>query len=166
MDKKIKLGITPAEIISIVFGMMGAIYFAIGIASLTQYPSDLEDHEGGIAFSVLGGIFLIVSITLLICGIARRRRLQNIYSQGRYVLGEIADILPNYNVRINGRYTYLVAVRYVDRFGNIHSFRSGNQRKMPDRSIIGKPVKIYYENESFKHYYIDLEGVLPNVIEH
>ena len=166
MDKKIKLGITPTEIISIVFSIIGVIYFVIGIVFLTQSPSNSESYEAGIALSVLGGIFLLVAIVLLIHGATKRRRLQNIYSQGRYVLGEIADILPNYNVRINGHCVFTIVVRYIDRFGNIHSFRSGNQKKYPDRSIIGKPVKIYYENDSFKHYYIDLEGTLPKVIEH
>lgn len=165
MDRKIKLGITPAEICSIIFGIMGVIYFGLGMG-LTQSPPHSEDHDGGVVFVILGGGFLLATIVIVIYGVAKRRRLQRIFSEGRHIWGEIADIIPNYNVRINGRNPYIILVRYVDRHGSIHTFRSSNLNKYPDRSIVGKQVKIYYENESYKHYYIDLEGVLPKVIEH
>lgn len=69
-------------------------------------------------------------------------------------------------MRVNGKYPFVLLVRYQDRNGNIHIFRSRNLKAYPDRSVIGKQVKVYYENESYKHYYIDLEGVLPKVVEH
>ena len=80
--------------------------------------------------------------------------------------GEIVDILPNYNVRVNDRCGYTVMVRHIDSRGNIHIFHSSNQKSYIDKSVIGKSVKVYYENDSFENYYLDLEGVLPAVIEH
>lgn len=164
MEHKIKYDITPGEICAIVFAPMAIIYGILGYGLLGS--SEAEDRSAAICLFIMAAGFLLISVILAIYGTCKRHKMQNIYSQGHYVLGEIADIIPNYTVRINGHPMYTVMVRYVDRSGNIHSFRSHNQRKIPDRSIIGKTVKVYYENEKFKHYYIDLTGVLPKVIEH
>ena len=42
MERKIKLGITPAGIVAIVFGILGVIYFMLGLA-MSQFPADAED---------------------------------------------------------------------------------------------------------------------------
>lgn len=165
MEHRIKLGITPAGIVTIVFGILGVIYFFLGIM-LTQLPADAEDHSAGIAFTVLGGVLLAATLFLLVYTVFQRKRLQKIVNAGNYIWGEVIEIVPNYNVRVNNRNPFILMVRYQDRYGNIHIFRSGNLKNYPDHSVIGKQVKIYYEDESYKHYYIDLEGVLPKVIEH
>ena len=165
MDRKIKLGITPAEICGIVFGGLGIIYFALGMGLLHSTPHS-ENYDSGVVFSIMGSGFLLATIIIAICSFVKRRKLQRIFSEGRYLWGEITDIIPNFNVRVNGRNPYNILVRFIDRHGNIHTFRSTNLNKHPDRSIVGKQVKVFYENESYKHYYIDLEGVLPTVIEH
>lgn len=165
MERKIKLGITPAGIVAIVFGCLGIIYLLIGLG-LSQLPEGTEDRTVGIVFTVLGSIFLVTNLILLICMVCRRKRLQKIVETGKYIWGEITEITANYNVRVNNRSPYIILVRYQDRFGNIHIFRSGSLKAYPDRSIIGKQVKVFYEDESYKRYYIDLEGVLPKVIEH
>lgn len=165
MDKRIKLGITPAELCCIVFGCIGAIYFVLGIFLLQSLPQT-EDYEAGMVFTVLGGVFLLTTVILLLFSTAKRRKLQRIVSEGRYLWGQISDVVVNQAIRVNGRNPYNVLVRYEDPHGNLHLFRSGNLKTYPDRSVIGKQVRVYYENESYKHYYIDLEGVLPTVIEH
>lgn len=165
MDRKIKIGIGPAEICSIIFGVIGTIYLVIGLM-LQNTPPNTEEHDASIAFTILGGVFLLTTVILLVTGTIKRRRLQRIVNEGRYVWGEIADITVNYNVRVNSRNPYIVMVRHVDRNGSIHMFRSNNQYKYPDRSIIGKQVKVFYEDESFKHYYVDLDGVLPKITMH
>ena len=165
MEKKIKSGTTPTGIVSIVFSILGGIYFVLGLLMLSM-PTDNEDREAGLVFTILGAVFLITALILSIFTIIQRKRLQAIYDSGKYILGEITDIITNYYVRVNSRNPYIILVRYIDRYGKIHIFRSTNQKLYPDRSIIGKQVKVYYENENFKHYYVDLEGVLPQVIEH
>lgn len=165
MTEKIKLGISPAHIVSIVFGSMGIIYFCLGIA-LLQTPVGTEDFQAGIIFAALGGGFLIATLFILVYGYFHRRHLQKIVETGKYIWGEIVDIVPNYKVQINSRNPFQLLVRYQDRDGNIHIFRSRNLKTYPDRTIIGKQVKVYYENETYKHYYVDAENVLPKVIEH
>lgn len=165
MEHKVKLGITSAGIVAIVFGILGCIYSFIGIM-LTQMPANAEDHTVGIVFLALGGSFVVLTLVLLVCTAFHRKHMQKIVDAGNYVWGEITEIITNYNVRVNNRCPFVLLVRYQDHSGKIHIFRSRNLKNYPDRSVIGKQVKVYYENESYKHYYIDLEGVLPKVIEH
>lgn len=166
MERKVKLGLTPAGIVSIVFGVLGLIYFILGM-TLGIFPADEEDLTVGIFFAILGGVFLLIALIIFLCTVFRKKHLQTIVEAGRYLWGEIVDILPNYNVQANSSSgAYVILVRYTDRHGRIHIFRSPVQKTYPDRSVIGKQVKVYYENDSFKNYYVDLEGVLPPVIEH
>lgn len=165
MERKIKLGITSAGIVAIVFGILGVIYSFLGVM-ITQMPADAEDYTAGIVFLALGGSLVVLTLVLLVYTVFYRKRLQKIVDAGNYVWSEVAEIITNYNVRVNGKYPFVLLVRYQDRNGNIHIFRSRNLKAYPDRSVIGKQVKVYYENESYKHYYIDLEGVLPKVVEH
>ena len=165
MEHNIKLGISPAGIVSIVFGILGAVYLILGVA-MTRFPADSEDHTAGIFFAVFGVILLVTTLILLVYSVFQRRRLQKIVDAGKYIWGEVTEIVANYNVRVNNRNPFILMVRYQDRNGNIHIFRSRNLKSYPDRSVIGKQVKVYYEDESYKHYYIDLEGILPHVIEH
>ena len=165
MERKVKLGLTPAGIVSIVFGVLGLIYFILGMA-LSSFPADEEDTIVGTFFAILGCVFLLVALIIFFCTLLRKKHLQTIVETGHYLWGEIVDILPNYNVRVNDRCGYTVMVRHIDSRGNIHIFHSSNQKSYIDKSVIGKSVKVYYENDSFKNYYVDLEGVLPAVIEH
>ena len=165
MERKIKLGITPAGIVAVVFSCLGLIYFFIGLG-LMQQPVNTEDHTAGIVFTTLGSGFLVTALILLVYHVLQKKRLQRIVDAGKYIWGEVAEIVANYNIRVNNRNPFILMVRYQDRYGNIHIFRSGNLKTYPDRSVIGKQVKVYYEDESYKHYYIDLEGILPKVIEH
>ena len=165
MERKIKLGITSAGIVAIVFGILGVIYSFLGVM-MTQMPTDAEDYTAGTVFMALGGTLVVLTLVLLVYTVFHRKRLQKIVDAGNYVWGEVSEIITNYNVRVNSRNPFVLLVRYQDRNGNIHIFRSRNLKAYPDRSVIGKQVKVYYENESYKHYYIDLEGVLPKVMEH
>ena len=165
MERKIKLGITSAGIVAIVFGILGVIYSFLGVM-MTQMPADAEDYTAGTVFMALGGTLVVLTLVLLVYTVFHRKRLQKIVDAGNYVWGEVSEIITNYNVRVNSRNPFVLLVRYQDRNGNIHIFRSRNLKAYPDRSVIGKQVKVYYENESYKHYYIDLEGVLPKVMEH
>ena len=166
MDRKVKSGLTPAGIVAIVFTVLGGIYFFLGIG-LSLQPADGEEYTASIVFAVLGGAFLAIALTLWIYTALQRKRLQAIVDSGKYIWGEITDIICNYQVQVNNRYPYyMVLVRYIDRHGAIHLFRSTSLKTYPDRSVIGKQVKIYYKDETYKHYYIDVEGVFPKVIEH
>ncbi len=165
MERKVKLGTRPTTICAIVFGIIG-LHFTILGASFLLSPSDPETYTTGTVFCPLGTVFLIVGIILLCLDLKKRKRIQKIVSDGKYLWGEVAEIQVNYHVSVNNRHPRVLLIKYQDPAGNIHLFRSRDLYRFTDHSVIGKQVKVYYENESYKHYYVDIEGILPPVFEH
>ena len=75
MERKIKLGITSAGIVAIVFGILGLIYSFLGVM-MTQMPADTEDYTAGIVFLALGGSLVVLTLVLLVYTVFYRKRLQ------------------------------------------------------------------------------------------
>ncbi len=165
MDKKIKTGMNTPKILCIVFGSLGAIYLLLGIL-LRLFPADLEDATAGLVFLILGSCFLVFAAGMLIPALAIKRRIRALLATEQYVWGEVADIVTNYYGYANGRCCYTVLCRYQDNQGVIHIFRSTNLKTYPDNRILGKQVKIYCQKDNFKHYHVDLDPILPKVMEH
>lgn len=165
METKIKTGWSASGIVSLVFGILGIIYFLIGCL-LHFFRIDPEAGQLGLIFLLISIPFLLISIGILIGLLVRRKKLRAIVANGKYVWGEVVQVLPNYSVRINGRCLYDIQLRYAAPDGTIHIFRSRGHRVYPDPSIIGKQVKIYYADPSFRLYYADTGSLLSRVIEH
>ena len=165
MKQKAKLGITPAGICTLVFSILGVVFLLIGILC-TCFPEDSDDKTVGIVFAILGNVFLVVALISLLILIREQRQKQKALSGGKYIYGEVVDIVPNAYIHYGYRSPFTVLTRYIDQNGVIHIFRSQNLRSYPDRSILGRKVKIYYTDESFHQYYVDLQSGLPRVIEH
>lgn len=49
-------------------------------------------------------------------------------------------------------------------YGNIHIFRSRNLSFDPTPPLTDQMVRVYVEGENFKHYYMDIDSVLPEVM--
>ena len=165
MENKIKFGLNARLIVGIVFGALGAIYLPIGLISLAVGAMD-GTQVVGIVFTALGAVFLTVGIILLVFEFSKREQIRQAVENRRYIWGEIVEIERNHAIRVNGRCPYVVLARYRGRNGQLHIFRSRNLLRYPDSSIIGQQVRIYCKDETFKIYYMDLDGVLPSVIEH
>lgn len=165
MERKVKLSLRPAGIVGIVFSCLGAIYLCVGIG-VSAFGTEEDSRIAGLVFLVLAGGFLVSGVILGILELCYRQRLCKVISAGRSIWGEVADVVQNPHVRINDRMPYNLLVRYTDAQGQIHLFRSENLYTYPDRSVIGKQVRVYVEYPLSKYYYVDLQGVLPNVIEH
>lgn len=165
MEKKLKFGLSARLLVCIVFGILGTVYAVIG-SVLSAAGVDAEEKTVGIVFLLLGSAFLLVTVILSVLEAAKRKRIQQAVESRQYVWGEISDIERNPMIRVNGRTPYVVLVHYRDHRNQLHLFRSYNLMRYPDPAIIGKQVKIYYTDETFKNYYVDLDGILPNVIEH
>lgn len=166
MEKKVKMGMSPAWIVSLVFALIGLVYLVIG-CSLFLGASDEEARIVASVFIPLGIVFLIAGGCIFLARRAKGRRAAKIVASGRYLWAQIVEFRPNYNVRFNGRSPYMVVVRYTDGQGRHHIFKSESMMKLcPDPSLYGKQVKVYYEDDSFRHYYVDTQGLAGNVIEH
>ncbi len=165
MERKAKLGFGVPEIVSLVFGILAVAYLGLGIG-LQALGADGEDREVGLIFAILGAGFAVATLILLGVSLRKRSIANRLLNQGRYVWGEVAQIECCYNMRVNGRHPYVLLVRHQDSLGNIHTFRSRPLPHYPDQSVVGRQVKIYYEEPDFRHYYLDVDGILPKVIEH
>ena len=165
MEKQLKFGVTARLLVGIVFGALGVIYLPIGLINLAV--SVMEGTQVmGIVFTALGAVFLVAAAVLLVLELGKRKKMRQAVENRRYVWGEIVEIERNPSIRVNGRCPYVVLVRYRGRNGQLHIFRSRNLFHYPDPSIVGSQVRIYYFDETYKIYYVDLDGVLPTVIEH
>lgn len=163
MERKAKTGISAFLIIGIVFTLIGAVFLLVGIISYIL-KTDMQIFSltfggTGLAFFVIGAVFLAMEI--------RKKILSNrLFRSGNYILAEISEVRMNYSIQVVGRHPFVVICQYQDRYGNVHMFKSRNLYFNPSALFKDQKVKIYVEGEKFRHYYVDIDEVLPKVIEH
>ena len=162
--KKARTGLNALLLIGVIYAILGAGVVVLGGGLWLGLKEDAA--LAGIILVGVGGIFLILGVIFLLVELGKLRRANRLLASGRYIWGEIIDCVPNYNVRINGRNPYVALVRYRDGSGVAHLFKSSSRMLYPDPAIMGRQVKVYVSDDRFRHYYVDLEGVLPPVVEH
>lgn len=165
MEKKAKLGMGVLLLIGIIYTILGGLFVALGVGLLIAL-NGTDTWLTGAIFAGVGSLFLILGIVFLIVQQRKKRRADRLIAGGRYVWGQIVEFVPNYNVTINGRHPYIAVVRYADGYGVTHIFKSGSLRIYPDPGAVGRQVKVYIGDDTYKHYYVDMDGVLPTVVEH
>lgn len=164
--KKAKTGIGASLIISIVFTVIGVIFLPIGI-TLYQTTDDLIDGIFFLCtFGGIGIIFLIIGIIFLILLLKKKKEAEQLLDNGRYILAEICEIIPNYTIRVNGKHPYVVHCKYEAMDGTIHIFKSRNLFFNPESMLRGTSVKVYTDRKNYKKYYVDIDEVLPKVEYH
>ena len=158
MECKIKLGVEPKYLIIPSFGLIGIFFFISGLNILrsTENPRFYEDYT----VLLSGCIFLIFSLITLFLLIRRYYKLRQIVSDGKYLWGEVNEIVEKNFIKINYRHIHIyhLAIQYQDAEGNVHTFRSNAGFYPPHESVIGLRVKVYYEDERYKYYYVDLDN--------
>lgn len=165
MEKKARIGRSALLIIGIIYTALGGTFVILDIA-LAALLRDSDAFMVGLIFGGIGAIFLILGIVFLIVELCKKRRSDALLASGHYILGEVVDIAANINVNVNGRYPYHIIVQYIDPHGVRHIFRSPGLRIFRDPELLGKKVKVYVENDNFKHYYVDVDEILPKYVEH
>lgn len=166
MERKSKIGPSALLIVGSVFTIVGASFLAIGL--IIYYA--LKEEEGAILFLLIfGGIgllFFVLGVIFLIVELKKKLRNDKLLGAGNYVMAEVLEVTLNYNVAVNRRHPYIVRCRYQDMYGNVHIFKSRDLFFDPTDLLKDRMVKVYVDGENYKHYYVDIDGVLPNVIEH
>ncbi len=164
MERKAKIGIDVLLILGIVFTGFG-LFFILGAV----FPFALNIEETVIfklTFGGVGLIFFALGLVFLAIKVRQKQRNNRLLQSGNYIMAEIAETKINYNVMINGRFPYVVECQYRDMAGNIHIFRSRYLYFNPEALFQDRMVKVYVEGDNYKHYYVDIDGVLPRVIRH
>lgn len=165
MEKKARIGRSALLIIGIIYTALGGTFVILG-AALAALLRDSDAFMVGLIFGGIGAIFLILGIIFLIVELCKKKRSDALLASGHYVLGEVVDIAANINVNVNGRYPYHIIVQYIDPHGVRHIFKSPSLRIFRDPELLGKKGKVYVENDNFKHYYVDVDEILPKYVEH
>lgn len=171
MERKAKTGLSARMIVAIVFTGIGAGFLPIGIVAFLKL-ADID--TGFIAFAAtfagLGIVFLVLGITFLVFEIKRRNRCNRLLNEGYYILAEVLEINMNTSIEYgNNNHPYIVKCKYTDENGTIHIFKSRNIKLYPGDDLIGQQVRVYLDRSdynNYKNYYLDIDEILPRVVEH
>lgn len=163
MERKARIGTSAFVILGAVYALLGGLFLILGTVFALMIP---EVGILGPAFISIGGLFFGLGAAFLGAVVRKKRQADRLIAAGQYVWGQVVDLQVNYNVTVNRRHPVVILAQYTDGQGARHIFRSPSVRMFRDPSLIGKPVKIYYRDDTFKAYYMDVEPLLPNVIEH
>lgn len=161
--KEANIGKGVLLIIGAIYALLGGIFVTLGIVFLFSIKGE---PMMGLIFSGIGSIFLILGIIFLYIEHRKKQIANELIARGNYITGVVVDFVRNHQIRVNGRCPFILMVKYIDGNGTSHIFKSRNVFHYPDQSVIGKQVKIYIEDDSYKHYYVDIDEVLTKVIEH
>lgn len=156
-----------------VFTLTGSVSIAAALF-LTKHMDAVRLHGTG-SVEMLPIIFGLVGVVSLLtgCGIlaacgrkqALRRRL---LCDGVYITARITGFPANSRVRVNRMPTFRIECGYQDpASGTLHIFRSEPLLINPAGYVRQENVRVYLDPESdYRTYYVDLEGILPEIRRH
>ena len=156
--------VSALGIIGAIYAVIGGVFSLIG-GSFLYFGEGTELAVVGIVFAMIGSVFLILGCVFLLILTSRRKRQTALVEENRYIWAQICDITVNRSVQVNGRSPVVFIARYSEG-GREHLFRSENIRYYRDERLLGKQVRVYIPEKSFKPYYMDVEELLPEIIEH
>lgn len=165
MERKAKFEMNTISILGIIFFCMGIVFMAFGIG----FTALSQDEMGLVFLWSFGGTglsFLLIGIVFLLITVKKKSIHTRLLQSGSYILAEISGVTLNYNIRVNGKSPYVVECRYQDGSGNVHIFKSSCLFFDPYPLLKSQTVKVYVEGENYKHYYVDIDEILPKVIRH
>lgn len=171
MERKVKMGLSAMMIVAITFTILGVTFLPIGIiAGLGLMQVDGSFSVFVIMFAGLGSIFLALGILFLVLELKKRNRCNRLLAEGYYIYAEVLDVNQNFNIQYgNHGHPYVVICGYTDETGTLHIFKSRNLKKYPGNNLIGQQVRVYLDRNdynNYKNYYMDIDEILPNVVEH
>ena len=170
-NKKINLGISAMDIISIVYIIIGAVLLIIGFISTGFSFSHPEKVTGSpslflFIFGGIGSIFLILGIIFLIMRIKKRNKIKTLITSENCVYAVITGFSQNYNLTVNGHHPYVIECSYTDSNGTMHIFKSRNIFFNPIDIVTDMNVPVYVSPDNYKNYYVDIDAILPNIEQH
>lgn len=171
MERKVKMDMSAVLIVGIVFSVIGAAFLPIGI--FVGGPLMMVDKEFvifTIIFSGMGLIFLGLGITFLIWEMRKYKMQKRLLEGGYYIYAEVLDVSRNLNIQYgNHGHPYIVRCGHTDENGTLHIFKSRNITRYIGNDLIGQQVRVYLDRNdynNYKNYYMDIDEILPYVVEH
>ena len=170
-NKKINLGTSALDIISIIYIIIGSVLLIIGLVITKFSFSNPENVTGSpllflFIFGGIGSVFLILGIIFLIVRIKKRNKIKELVASENCVYAVITGFSENYNLTVNGRHPYVIECSYTDSNGTMHIFKSRNLFFNPIDIVTDMNVPVYVSPDNYKNYYVDIDAVLPNIEQH
>lgn len=173
--------------ISIIFIVLGGIFVTIAIIFqlIPLDPRTITVRINGIlqpanqetvrifrlifllTFGIVGCVSLIVAGIILIRRRNRQQFIKSVKENGTSIIAEVTDYIPT-AVRVNRRRLMRLYCSYTDAKGNVYIFKSDILRLNPIPYLKDGKVKVYYEWDNKKRYFVDIDesvGVGANVFE-
>lgn len=149
-------------ILGLVYSILGAVFGVVGCVLCLVLGKELRLL--GVIFGGIGGVFLVLGLIFLGVEHGKRKKAEELIASGRYVWGTIADWRVNRSIEICGRHPIVLLVRCVDCRGQEHFFRSPSLRIAGGPQLLGKQVRVYYDDPGFKNYYVaaDCDSLMVN----
>lgn len=168
MERKAKTGVSAWLIIGIVFTIVGTVFLAvlIGLFFCLRKIDPMTFFVFLLVFGIMAPIFLVFGLICLIHEIGKKHRSNRLLNAGHYIMAEITEVTFNGAVRVNGGHPFIIKCIYQDMAGNIHIFKSRDLFFDPRPLLKDQQVKVYVDADNFNHYYVDVDSVLPQVINH
>ncbi len=171
-ERKPKISFSALDIIGMIFAPMGLIFMVIGAAATAFAQQHPENTQGNpmlflLVFGGIGAVFLLLGVVFLALMFRRNAIQKAILAEGHHVMATVTGIMPNYNIRVNGRSPYVAECSYTDPdTGVVHLFRSRNIYFDPTSILMDAQVAVYLRPHDYRHYYVDVDAVLPEIEKH
>ena len=171
MERKVKMGLSAMMIVAITFIIIGGSFLPIGIfAGINLMSVDENFILFVVIFGGMGCLFLTLGIVFLVLEIKKRNLSKRLLAEGYYIYAEVLDVNKNYNVQYgNHGHPYVIKCGYTDENGTLHIFKSRNIIRYLGNDLIGQQVRVYLDRNdynNYKNYYLDIDEILPKVVEH
>lgn len=168
MGIKVKADNIALKICSIVFLCVGGVFLLLGLI-FSGVGIGVEE----VVFSMLGMTFAPIGVGFIVAGLIclgimlrKTKRIKEIVAEGYHIMAKVASIDYDYTVRVNGRGMYRVLCSYEDESGVVHFFRSRILSFDPAALLKENEVAVYVRPNDFKYYYVDIDSILPQTIQH
>lgn len=171
MERKAKMGMSALMIVAITFSAIGVVFLPVGIASfILNFSVEGSLIIFSMVFGIMGSVFLALGLLFFFIEMKKRNTCNRLLREGYCITGEVVSIDRNFAVQYGKHgHPYIVRCKYEDYNGTTHIFKSRNISSYPGNISVGTMVRIYLdrnEPDHYKNYYMDIDEVLGNVIEH
>jgi len=110
-----------------------------------------------VIFSGVGGVFLIIGISMLAFHLIRKGKVKYLLENGMKISGVITDMSRDMRFEINGVHPYRIYCEYNDSSKNLlYKFKSDLLSFNPNNCYkVGDPIDIYVDPNNWKKNYVN-----------
>ena len=157
-----------------VFSVVGVIFIITFLLVMSHWETVVINGRGAVwlnpvTFGIQSVIMLVIGFLLLRLYSNEQKKIRRLLERGEYVMADITGFPINYHNRVNGIPTYFVECTYQDpASGTVHVFRSRDIgiAFLPEK-ITAKTVRVYVDgSRGYQDYYVDVDSILPHVVQH